>query len=61
MVALYTVWYNDVKTHRAHRLSPAMAAGISDPLWSGEDIANLVEAAASKPGKRGPYRKRDAA
>jgi hypothetical protein len=33
MVALYTVWYNFVKTHKAHRLSPAMAAGISDRLW----------------------------
>jgi hypothetical protein len=58
MVALYTVWYNFVKTHKAHRLSPAMAAGISDRLWSIEDIATLVEAAALKPGKRGPYRKR---
>lgn len=29
-----------------------MAAGISDRLWSVEDIANLVETAAPKPGKR---------
>jgi IS1 family transposase len=60
MVALYTVWYNYVKTHKAHRLSPAMAAGLSDKLWSVEDIANLVEAAAPQPGKRGPYKKRQA-
>jgi hypothetical protein len=52
MVALYTVWYNYVKLHRAHRLSPAMAAGLSDKLWSVEDIAKLVEAAAPKPTKR---------
>jgi IS1 family transposase len=58
MVALYTVWYNYVKLHRAHRLSPAMAAGISDKLWSVEDIAKLVEAAQAKPAKRGPYKKR---
>jgi len=32
MVALYTVWYNYVKLHRAHWLSPAMAAGLSDKL-----------------------------
>jgi hypothetical protein len=59
IVALYTVWYNFMKTHKAHRLSPAMAAGISDRLWSMEDIATLVEAAAPKPGPRGPYRKRN--
>jgi IS1 family transposase len=62
MVALYTVWYNYVKQHKSLKgLSPAMAAGISDTLWSMEDIAALVEASAPKPGKRGPYRKRVAA
>jgi hypothetical protein len=34
-----------------------MAAGVADRLWSMEDIAALVEAAASKPGPRGPYKK----
>jgi hypothetical protein len=58
MVALYRVWYNYVKPHRAHRLSPATAAGLSDKLRSVEDIANLVEASESKPAKRGPYKKR---
>jgi hypothetical protein len=58
MVALYTVWYNFVKVHKAHRLSPAMAAGVEDRLWSVEDIANLVEAAEPKPRKRGPYKPR---
>ena len=60
MVALYTVWYNYVKLHKAHRLTPAMAAGLSDRLWSVEDIAALVEFAAPKPGKRGPDKKRTA-
>ncbi|KQT50359.1 hypothetical protein ASG52_05935 [Methylobacterium sp. Leaf456] len=58
MVALYTVWYNFVMLHKKHRMSPAMAAGVSDRLWSMEDIAALVEAAAPAPGKRGPYKKR---
>lgn len=58
MVALYTVWYNFVKTHKAHKLSPAMAAGITDRLWSMEDLAAMIDAAALKPGKRGPYKKR---
>jgi len=60
MVALYTVWYNFVKTHKAHKLSPAMAAGVSDKLWSMEDLANMIEAAQPKPGPRGPYKKREA-
>jgi IS1 family transposase len=58
MVALYTVWYNFVKQHKTLKgLSPAMAAGLSNTLWSMTDLANIVDAAASKPGKRGPYKK----
>ena len=56
MVALYAVWYNFVRVHKSLRVSPAMAAGISDRLWSMEDLAALVEAADAKPGKRGPYK-----
>ena len=59
MVALYTVWYNFVKQHKSLKgLSPAMAAGLSDTLWSMEDVAALVEVAAPKPGPRGSYKKR---
>lgn len=57
MVALYTVWYNFVRTHKAHKLSPAMAAGVTDKLWSMEDLAGMIEAAAPAPAKRGPYKK----
>jgi hypothetical protein len=39
-------------------MSPAMAAGVTDKLWSMEDIAALVEARAPKPGRRGPYKKK---
>jgi len=45
--------YNFVKIHKAHRLTPAMAAGITDKLWSVNDIVALVEASEPKPGKRG--------
>ena len=58
MVALYTVWYNYVKQHKSLQgLSPAMAAEISDTLWSVTDIAEMVDAATPKPGKRGSYKK----
>src|SRR6185312_8008554 len=60
MVALYTVWYNFVKLHKAHRMTPAMAAGVTDRLWSMDDVAELVEASLPKVGKRGPYKKREA-
>ena len=39
MVALYPAWYNFARTHKAHRLSPAMAVGVTDKLWSTEDLA----------------------
>jgi hypothetical protein len=57
-LSLYFVFYNFVKTHKAHKLSPAVAAGVTDKLWSMEDVAALVDARAPKPGKRGPYKKR---
>jgi hypothetical protein len=58
LLALYFVWYNFVKIHKAHKLTPAMAADITDKLWSVEDIVALVEASEPKPGKRGPYKQR---
>jgi IS1 family transposase len=61
MVALYTVWYNYVKQHKTLKgLSPAMAAGLSDTLWSMTDLAEMVDAALAKPGKRGPYKRVEA-
>ncbi|MBI4185337.1 MAG: DDE-type integrase/transposase/recombinase [Proteobacteria bacterium] len=58
MVALYTVWYNFARINSAVRMAPAMAAGISDRLWSMADIVKLIDDTAPKPGPRGPYRKR---
>ena len=57
MVALYTVWYNFVRVHKTLRVSPAMAAGVTDRLWSMEDVAALLEAAEAPAKKRGPYKK----
>jgi hypothetical protein len=59
MVALYAVWYNYVKQHKSLKgLSPAMAAGISNTLWSVTDLANMVDSAAPKPESAVPTRNR---
>ncbi len=59
-LAIYFVFYNFVRIHKTLRVTPAMAAGVADRLWSMEDIAELVEAAAPKPGRPATYKKRDA-
>ena len=60
-LALYFFWYSWTRQHKAQRLSPAMAAGLTDKLLSMTDLAEMVDAAQPKPGKRGPYKKRLAA
>lgn len=57
-VALHMMFYNFVRIHKTLRVTPAMAAGITDRLWDIEDIAKLVEEAEAKPAKRGPYKKK---
>ncbi|NEU14743.1 DDE-type integrase/transposase/recombinase [Methylobacterium sp. BTF04] len=56
-LALYFTFYNFVRMHKKLRVSPAMAAGVSDRLWSMEDVAALVDAAAPLATKRGHYKK----
>lgn len=47
-LALYFVWYNFVRTHKAHKLTPAMAAGVTDKLMDMADIAAMIDDAAMK-------------
>jgi len=42
-VALNYFAYNFIKIHRSLRTSPAMAAGVTDRLWSVEDLVALWE------------------
>ena len=59
-VALHFMYYNFVRIHKTLRVTPAMAAGVTDKLWEIADIVALIEAKeAAKPMKRGPYKKRD--
>jgi IS1 family transposase len=56
-VALHMMYYNFVRIHKTLRMSPAMAAGVSDRLWEIGDIVKLVESAEADvaPKVRGPY------
>jgi IS1 family transposase len=60
MVALYTVWYNWLRIHKTLRVTPAMQAGITDRLWSMEEIVEMIEATLPKPGRPATYKKREA-
>jgi len=58
-LALYFVHYNFARIHKTLKVSPAMAAGVSDRLWDMTDIVALIDAAAPKPGRPAIYKKRD--
>jgi hypothetical protein len=49
MVALYTVWYNFARINSAVKVSPAMAAGLSETLWDVGDIVKLIETMENQP------------
>jgi IS1 family transposase len=54
---LFTFHYNYVRIHRAIRVTPCMAAGVTSRLWSYEDmVALLPDTVTGK--RRGPYKKR---
>lgn len=58
MLSLYFLHYNFCRIHKTLRVSPAMAAGVSDTLHDVEWIVGLIDARAEPPKKRGPYKKR---
>ncbi len=55
-LALYFVHYNFCRIHKSLKTSPAMAAGISDTLWSLDDVIAKIDEMAPPPAKRGPYK-----
>ena len=40
--SLHFMYYNFCRIHQTLRMTPAMAAGVSDHLWSVEEIAGLL-------------------
>jgi hypothetical protein len=57
MVAIHAVHYNYARIHKTLRITPSMAAGLSDHVWSLEEIVMMADSYLPKPGKRGPYTK----
>jgi hypothetical protein len=42
MVAIHAMYYNFGRIHKTLRITPAMAAGLSDHVWSLEEIVLLA-------------------
>ena len=59
MLSLYFVHYNFCRMHKSLRVSPAMAAGVSDTLRDVEWIVGLIDARATKPKRPASYRKQE--
>lgn len=56
MVAIYAVHYNFLRIHKTLRVTPAMAANLSDTLLNWADIVEMMDIDAPAK-KRGPYKK----
>ena len=59
MLSLHFVHYNFVRMHKSLKMTPAMAAGVSNTLHDMAWIVGLIDADAPAPTKRGPYLKKD--
>lgn len=43
MLAIYFLYYNFCRVHKTLRVTPAMEAGISDHIWTVEELVKLME------------------
>lgn len=41
-VAVHLMWYNFARIHQPLRVTPAMEAGVTDHVWTAEEIVNLL-------------------
>ena len=55
-LSLYFVFYNFVQTHSKYRVSPAMAAGVTERLWSMDDIVAWLRRGRRSPASVGHIR-----
>jgi hypothetical protein len=47
-VALHSIYYNFVRLHQTLKVSPAMAAGVTNRLWEMVDVIDVLDAFEAK-------------
>jgi IS1 family transposase len=47
-VALHAMYYNFVRIHQTLKITPAMAAGVTDRLWEMGDVVDMLDALQAK-------------
>lgn len=51
-LALYFMFYNFCRIHKTLKVSPAMAAGVTEKLWNMEDVVALIDARDNRKARR---------
>ena len=59
-LALYFFHHNFCRINRTIKVTPAMAAGVTDELMDMSHLVRLIDAAEEAPKARGPYKKKAA-
>ena len=57
MLSLYFLHYNFIRIHKSLRVTPAMAAGVTNKLYDMERIVSLIDERAPKPKRPKTYKK----
>ena len=58
MLSLYFLHYNFCRIHKSLRVTPAMAAGVTDKLFDMEWVVSLIDERAPKPKRPKTYKSR---
>jgi len=56
-VSLHFAHYNYCRVHKTLGTTPAVAAGVTDHVWTIAELVALLDSAEATPTKRGPYKK----
>lgn len=46
-LALHFAWYNFVRVHKTLKVTPAMEAGLTNHVWTLEELVSLLERSVS--------------
>src|SRR5581483_12387103 len=57
-LSLHFAHYNFCRVHKTLGTTPAVAAGITDHVWTLQELVDLLEAAENTPTHRGKYKPR---